>query len=134
MLAATLRVDTSRWPLVMLTYAGAPTKQQMAEHLREIETNVLDRRRHFAQVIDQRHGQSPDAAQRALIAAHQNQYNCAYASYCLGEAYVAPKSTRIAMQGVFWQATLPYPYVFVETLEDAVAWAEERLKERRGRA
>ena len=126
--AAALGVDASRWPLVVLTYAGAPTKQQLAEHLREIEQNVLERRRPFAQVVDQRTGQSPDAAQRAMIAAHQNQYSFAYAKYCLGEAYVATKSVRLAMQGVFWVAKLPYPYVFVETLDEAVAWAEERLK------
>ena len=123
-----LRVDTSRWPLVVLTYAGLPTKQEMADHLREIEQYVLEQRKPFAQVIDQRKGQRPDAAQRAMIAAHQNQYSFAYATYCVGEAYVANASVRLAMQGVFWVAKLPYPHVFVDTLDEAMAWARERLK------
>ena len=123
-----LRVDTSRWPLVVLTYAGSPTKKEMSDHLREIEVEVLGRRKAFAQVIDQRSGRSPDAAQRALIATHQNQQSFAYATFCRGEAYVASKSVRRAMQGVFWMAQLPYPHVFVDTLEEAIAWAQERLK------
>jgi hypothetical protein len=123
-----LRVDTARWPLVVLTYAGMPTKQEMAEHLREIEQNVLERRKPFAQVIDQRKGQRPDAAQRAMIAAHQNQYSFAYATYCMGEAYVANSGVRLAMQGVFWVAKLPYPHVFVDTIDEAIVWAQERLK------
>jgi hypothetical protein len=131
LVSTTLRVDTARWPLVILTYAGAPTKQEMADHLREIEQNVLERRKPFAQVIDQRKGQRPDAAQRAMIAAHQNQYSFAYATHCKGEAYVANKSVRLAMQGVFWVAKLPYPHVFAETLDEAIAWAKERLKGQR---
>ena len=123
-----LRVDTSRWPLVVLTYAGSPTKEEMADHLREIEVEVLDRRMPFAQVVDQRNGRSPDAVQRAMIAAHQNQRSFAYASFCLGEAYVATRRMSRAMQGVFWLTKLPYPYVLVETLEEAIAWAKERLR------
>jgi hypothetical protein len=125
-----LRVDTSRWPLVVLTYAGSPTKEEMADHLREIELEVLGRRKPFAQVIDQRTGRRPDALQRAMIAAHQNQQSFAYATLCLGEAYVATKSVRVAMQGVFWVAKLPYPYILVDTLEEGIAWAEERLRQR----
>jgi hypothetical protein len=130
MVPTALRVDTSRWPLVVLTYAGSPTKIELAEHLREIESKVLGRRKPFAQVIDQRNGRIPDASQRAMIAAHQNQQSFAYAMFCLGEAYVATTSVRRAMQGVFWVAKLPYPHVFVETLQEAIAWAEDRVRHR----
>jgi hypothetical protein len=127
--APQLLVDTSRWPLVVLTYAGTPTKEQMADHLRQIEKDVLGRRRRFVQVIDQRYGTPPDALQRAMIAAHQNQQGLVYAAFCLGEAYVATKPLRRAMQGVFWMTKLPYPHVFTETLEEGIAWARERLAE-----
>jgi len=124
----TLTVDTSRWPMVVLTYSGQPSDEQLAEHLREIEERVLSRHERFVQVIDQSRGQQPDPIQRAMIADHQRKMDAAYRDYCLGEVYIAPPAMRGAMVAVFWQAKPPYPYAFVEAVDEAVRWAESRMK------
>jgi hypothetical protein len=126
---AVLLVDTSRWPLAVLTYAGRPSNEQLEEHLKEIEEKVLARGDYFVQVIDQSRGEMPDALQRSLIAQHQERMEAQYTKYCLGEAYVVTPQIRGAMVAVFWLAKPPYPYTFVDTLGEAVAWARTRLAE-----
>jgi hypothetical protein len=123
-----LTVDTSHWPMVELTYSGTPSDSELTGHLREIEERVLARREPFVQVIDQREGSMPDAIQRALIAEHQRRMEDAYRDYCRGEVYIVSKETRQAMTAVFWLAPPPYPYAFVETTPEAVAWARQRLQ------
>jgi hypothetical protein len=125
----TASVDVSHWPVVILTYSGNPAIPQVAEHLREIETRVLARRRPFVQIVDQRAGEPLDPARRALVASHQNRMSFSYAEYCLGEAYVASASMRSTMTAVAWVAKLPYPHVFVDTLEQGIAWGRERVQE-----
>ena len=125
-----LLVDTSRWPLAVLTYAGRPTNVQLEDHLEEIEEKVLARGDYFVQIIDQRRGEMPDAMQRALIAQHQERMKEQYTKYCLGEAYVVTPQIRGAMVAVFWLAKPPYPYTFVDTLGEAMTWAETRLTDR----
>jgi hypothetical protein len=124
---ARLVVDMSRWPLVVLTHAGQPTDEQLAAHLDEIERTVLARRAPFVQVIDQSRGEMPSPQQRALIAAHQAKMDEFYARYCRGEAYVVAPAIRGAMVAVFWIAKPPYPYVFVDSLDEALEWARRAL-------
>jgi hypothetical protein len=124
---ATLLVDTHRWPLVVLTYAGAPSNALLEAHLREIEQKVLSRDEAFVQIIDQKKGVMPDAVQRSLIADHQEKMELKYAKYCLGEAYVVTPDLRAAMTAVFWLAKPPYPYVFVDTMDEALNWCHRHL-------
>lgn len=122
-----LRVDTLRWPLVVLTHIDSPTTPELAAHLREIEDEVLARDAPFVQIIDQSRAQVPDAVQRALIAEHQQRMEDAYRRNCLGEAYVVSTRNRGAMVAVFWLAKPPYPYVFLDTMREATEWAAARL-------
>ncbi|HEV8629991.1 MAG TPA: hypothetical protein VGV61_06710 [Thermoanaerobaculia bacterium] len=122
-----LSVDVSRWPLAILTYTGKPTNGELEAHLREVEEKVLGRHEPFVQIVDQRRGEMPDPVQRAMIADHQLRMEKEYAEYCLGEAYVVTPQIRGGMVAVFWRAAPPYPYAFVDTLAEAMAWVEERL-------
>lgn len=124
---ATLLVNTSDWPVVVLTYAGRPSHPELEAHLDEIEQRVLKRKAPFVHVIDQRRGVMPDAVQRALIAKHQERMDAVYARFCLGEAYIVTPESRAAMTAVFWLAKPPYPYTFVDTMPEARAWAEARI-------
>jgi hypothetical protein len=126
---ATVTVDTSKWPLVVLTYAGKPDQELLARHLKEVEDRVLTRGEPFVQIIDQSRGEMPDAVQRAMIAAHQRKMDRAYRKFCLGEAYVVSPNIGGAMVAVFWLAKPPCPYTFVEDFGAALAWAQARLKE-----
>lgn len=127
--AAVLRVDTSRWPVSILTYSGKPTNEQLADHLREVEAKVLGRGEPFVQIVDQRRGEMPDAVQRATIAEHQLRAEAQYRSHCRGEVYVVSAQVKGAMVAVFWRAPPPYPYTFVESMADALDWARTRLVE-----
>ena len=122
-----LSVDTSRWPIVVLTYRGSATDKEWAGHLREIEEKVLDRRERFVHVIDQSRGHVPDPFKRAIIVGHQLKMESRYRKYCLGEAYVAAPDMHRAMAPVFQQAKPPYPCAFVETFDEAMRWAKERI-------
>ncbi len=123
-----LTVDTGRWPLVVLTFAGRPTTADLTAHLAEIEELVLQRKLPFVQVIDQARAAAPDAMQRALIADHQTQQEVLYRAYCIGEVYVTSPRIRGAMVAVFWLAKPPYPYAFVDTRKEGIDWARSRLR------
>lgn len=125
--AARLTVDTSRWPLVVLTYEGQPTDDVLQAHLEEIEREVLARRQPFVQIVDQLRGERPNPVQRAIIARHQGRMAELYQRYCKGEAYVAGPELRSAMVAVFWREPPRYPYTFAASMDQALAWARERL-------
>ena len=118
-----LKVDTTEWPIVFLTTVGSPTDEQLREHLKDIEREVLQRGQKFVQIVDQRESEILNAGQRAIIAEHQATMEDHYASSCLGEAYVSDKKMQGVMIAVFWQAKPPYPYRFFESLEEAREWA-----------
>ena len=122
-----LTVDVASWPIVTLTTAGSPTDDQLRQHLKEIETQVLHQSRDFVQIIDQRKAETLHAGQRAIIAEHQLEMADLYGRYCRGEAYVASETMKGVMIAVFWQAKPPYPYQFFETLQDAEVWARQTL-------
>jgi hypothetical protein len=128
-MGARLSVDTSQWPLVVLTFSGKPTDEQIAAHLKEVEERVLVRGERFVQVIDQTHGEMPSPRQRALIADHQARMEHLYRRHCRGEAYAVSEAIRGAMIAVFWIAKPPYPYVFVDNLAAGVEWARRLLQE-----
>lgn len=125
--AARLTVDTSRWPMVFLTYEGQPDDEALRAHLDEIERQVLGRRRTFVQIVDQLRGERPNPVQRAIIARHQGRMADLYQRYCRGQVYVATPELRSAMVAVFWREPPRYPYTFATTMEQALAWAKERL-------
>jgi len=125
--AASLSVDFSRWPVVLLRYSGHATDGEWTGHLCEIEQRVLARREPFVHVIDQRRGRPVDPIQRALIVNHQVRMEDRYRRFCRGEVYVAPPEMRPVMAAVFSQARPAYPYAFVDTLDEAMSWAAERL-------
>jgi hypothetical protein len=125
--AAHLQVDVSRWPVVQLKCVGRPSDHQWAGHLREIEEKVLSRREPFVHVIDQTRGELPDPVQRSLIVRHQLRMEPHYRAYCRGEVYVTTPEMQRLMCTVFSQARPPYPYAFVENLDEAARWVEVRL-------
>ena len=123
-----LTVNTAAWPLAVLTYAGDPPVGEVRAHLEEIETDVLARDEPFVQVVDLSRAERPNPAQRLAIAEHQKENEERYERLCLGEAYVVPTAeVKGAMTGVFFAAKPAYDYVFVTTLDDAIAWARECL-------
>ena len=122
-LTSYLTVDVTAWPLVTLTTVGSPTDEQLLAHLKEIEDKVLARGADFVQIVDQREAETLDAAQRAIIAEHQECMKDLYAEHCLGEAYVADQRMKGIMIAVFWQAKPLYPYRFFDELEEAASWA-----------
>jgi hypothetical protein len=122
-------VDTSRWPLVVLTYSGHASDEQWAGHLREIEDKVLGRRQRFVQVIDQTRGEAPDRVQQAILVRHQLNLEIQYRRFCLSEVYVAPPEMRKVMDTVFLRTKPQYPYVYVDALADGLRLAQARLDE-----
>lgn len=128
MTAPQLTVDTSAWPLVVLTFAGDPSVEAVHAHLKEIEDEVLSRGERFVQVVDLSGAVRPNPAQRLAIADHQTQNEARYQELCLGEAYVVPTAElKGAMTGVFFAAKPTYEYVFVTTRDEALDWARECL-------
>ncbi len=124
---ASLTVDVSQWPLVVLTTNGSPTESELEQHLLEIENEVLGRGQGFVQIIDQRRADSLNALQRSIIAEHQERMDEAYTRLCRGEAYVTDAKMKGVMIAVFWQAKPAYPYRFFDRFDEAQAWASRLL-------
>ena len=124
-----LTVDTTEWPMVVLTFAGAPPVDSVRAHLAEIEDEVLSRGERFVQVVDLSRAVRPNPEQRLAIAEHQRANESRYEELCVGEAYVVPTAELMgAMTGVFFAAKPQYDYIFVATLPEALDWARNRLE------
>ena len=126
---AQITINCDAWPIVIVKYVGDPSEDQVLDLFSEVEKSVIGRREPFAMISDFSNGSIPDAIQRNLLAELQSPINDAYAQYCVGEAFVAKDDMRGAFTAILWRVKLPYPHVFVDSLDAAQEWIEERLSE-----
>lgn len=120
-------VDKSKWPIVINTVEGTVTDAQLDEWM-EDATAVLLRGEKYVAVMDASRIGQVSAYTRKRSREWQRRYREQMRANCLGTAYVlrSPVVRFVAMT-VLMVTQLPMPYTVCGTLEEALAWAEQRL-------
>lgn len=121
-------VDTSRWPIVIHAVDGALTDQELEAYLREA-TLVLERGEKHVAIMDGTKASWVSARVRNSARTFQQTNRELLGRVCIGTVYVVPSAVlRFVVMTILLVGQLPMPYFVCETREEAIAWAEERLK------
>lgn len=127
-------VVEQRGELLITTYYGAASDAQYEAHLEEmdalLEANLHDETRRWGVIVDATRWLKSTARQRQLHAEWMNRNEALMRGRTAGIAFVISSAlVRGGLTAVLWLARLPCPYVVVETLDEAVSWCEQRLRE-----
>jgi hypothetical protein len=123
----TIRIDSSRLPLLHVVYDGGVTDQQFEEYLNEY-TALLDRGQPYAAVFDASKSASPSGDQRRSQARWMRQHRVRLRELCIGGAFVITNSIiRGAFTAILWLQPLPFDHYVVRSEAEAKRWAIRRL-------
>ncbi len=107
------------------------TDDDLASFLAAIEPFVLGMHAPYAWIVNVAGLLSATAKQRKAYAAFMDRVRSHDAQFCAAAGIVASNAfTRGLVTAVFWLSTPPYPYRVCASIEDAGAFASEKLAER----
>jgi hypothetical protein len=121
--------DDSRFPLVVIEAVGSSSDEDVRERLAFLE-KVLARGSTGVLVFDSSGNAGLSAMQRRMWVDWLAKHDVALRERSLAAAFVTPNAlVRGTYTAVFWLWSPPFTHVFVRTREEAMAWAENRLRD-----
>ncbi|MBM7113373.1 hypothetical protein [Archangium primigenium] len=128
MTSASITLDDTHWPLLILHFVGSPSLEQCREFFVR-RTAYLERDEVHVGISDATHMKLPPAEYRQLQSEWVSRHRERLARTFLGTAsvIVAPDILLLKSASVYQHAALPYPTINVTTLRAGVAWAADRL-------
>lgn len=126
-------VIEQREALTIVTFYGAATDDEYAEHLQEM-TAIIERNRHryqrMAVINDATRWLQSNAVQRKMQSDWMVKHDAEMRFKTAGVAFVITSAlVRGGLNAVLWFAPLPCPHKIVATMEEAEAWAQAALAE-----
>ena len=121
------KVETTDWPLVVISAEGDITPAELERHLVEYRS-VLDRDMPCAIVFDASKVGKIDAYTRRRYTEFMQQNNDDFRRLCRGIGFVINSSiVRGALTAVLWMVDFPFAYKIFATSDEAAAWARRQL-------
>lgn len=126
---SSFRVDLTRWPIVVHTTEGDLTDADVEAYIREADA-VLARQERHVTVLDSTRMGKVSAYVRKRTVQWQRDHRRELAQYCAGTVFVISSPwLRFMAMTVLMVTNLPTPVRVCDTLEEGLAWAEERLSD-----
>jgi hypothetical protein len=129
---ASIILKTQDWPIVITTINGNLEEAQLLTYFDEFMTRVLQRGELFASIVDARNiDDAPSARVRRIVADWENQHGAMGEKVNVGIAIVTTSAlVRGAMTAINWISPPRVPTTYEARLNDAITWANARLRER----
>jgi hypothetical protein len=125
---SSIRVEDSRWPLVVVTFDGAPSEEEFSRYLEEM-LGLLSRQERHAYVVDARRGTLLPRELRQRQGEWLRENKDEIRRHCLGTAVVINSGVlRFVLTTIYLIQAPVTPTVNFPTLEEATAWAEKQLR------
>jgi hypothetical protein len=125
-----IRIDESRYPLVLVTYDGIVSDDQFREHLAQMDRMLTSGREPNVIVVDARKAGVTPPTQRKMQADWQAVNHDAIAERSLGTVFVLDSAPlRGVLTAILWLSPLPNAHAVVATKDEAWTWAEQKLRE-----
>lgn len=120
--------DTSRFPLVLITFTGnQPTEKNFTAYLDQ-NLHLYNAAEELALVFDARQAVLPSYKFQKMQAEWLKEHEGLMKKYCRGTAYVIPNLlVRGILKAIFAIQKQPSPYMVSSTLPEAETWALEQL-------
>jgi hypothetical protein len=126
--SASITIDDSHWPLLVMTFVGEPTLQQQEAHLARVST-YLRRDEQFVSILDTRRERMMTAEHRRRLAEFLKEHDALLRTQVLGCASVITSPImQLAASIVLHLKPLPFPYFTTRSLPEAGLWAATRLE------
>lgn len=122
-----ITLDTSRWPIVVVTYPETYTAQELKEHFL-LYKDVFARGRRYVMLQDlRRSGMDSDAGVRKAAVDFATETKEISGRLCAGTVMVvSSKLVRMALQGIMLMQRPPYPYEILSDWDEAEKWARKQ--------
>ncbi|NLE47477.1 MAG: hypothetical protein GX614_03630 [Sandaracinaceae bacterium] len=121
-------VDT--FPVVIMRVVGPYTEEELYEFGRSLEL-VFSRKKKFAMIVEITEGaELPDARRRQVVANWWKSIQDQQRLWNLGSAIVVPNGPlRGALTAIAWLFPSPTPNRYFATMDQAIDWVEELLRQ-----
>ena len=127
---ATIHIDETRWPLVLVTFDGVSPEPEFDAYLERMAT-FLDRKTPTATVLDATRAGATPPIQRKKQADWMKTHEASLRRYSAGTAFViSSPMVRGILTAILWMQPMPQEHVVVATLPEAMKWAREKLRAR----
>ncbi len=122
-----IRIDLNRMPLVIVTWEGACSDDEVQAYLTNM-SEVVARPDRRAVIFDASKASPPGATQRRMQGAWLKENKERIQHKTVGTAFVIDSAIiRGGLTAVFWIQGLSTQQLVCATLPEAVQWAEQRL-------
>lgn len=122
-----IRFDETRFPIVVVTFAGTATDAEFHAYLAAM-SRMIRKKQVTATILDASEAGSTPAVQRRLQAEWLKINAELLRVYSAGTAFVITSPlVRGALTAILWVQPMPSPHTVVGTLGQAEAWAKKQL-------
>lgn len=122
-----IRIDLRRMPLVVVTWEGTCTDDEVEQYL-TMMTEVVMRPDRRAVIYDASKAMLPSATQRRMQGVWLKEHESRIRYKTVGTAFVINSSIiRGGLTAVFWIQGLATQQLVCATLPEALSWAQQRL-------
>jgi hypothetical protein len=126
---AAVRIDDSRFPVVVVTFPGSYSDPEFEDYLERM-TRLLERKKKNVTILDARQASTTTAKQRAKQATWIKAHDALLKEFSCGSAFVIESAlVRGALTAILWLQPMPVQHAVVPTMEAAEQWALRRLIE-----
>jgi hypothetical protein len=123
-----MRVDDGHWPVVVATYDGQQTDDDVEHYIRRMEDMYARREPFVALTIVRAYASNFSHVRR--LGAWTKANTESSREFCRGGAIVLPSSSaRFLISSFFLVFVPPFPLVAFDDVPPAVAWVRQRLAE-----
>jgi len=113
--------------IVLLRCSGVLSNEAFQSYLAQFDA-LLAAARPYALILDLRQVAVPNAVQRKLQADWMRDHEPKLRALCRGGAFVIQSTPiRGVMTAILWLQPMPFDYVVVATIDEAVSWAALRV-------
>jgi hypothetical protein len=125
---SSITIDDSLWPLLIIRFEGEPSSPQFMEYLARV-SDYLARPEQSVSILDASRVHTGTAEQRQLQVEWIRKNEALLRQRLLGSAHVITSPfIRLVTSLILHLQPLPAPYFVASSMNEAVAWAVERLE------
>jgi len=129
---AQIGLDTSRWPVPIVTPEGIVSPTELSEFFVSYSAMIEKRREPYVLIIDLRRAADMPAAQRKILTDYMKKQEETLGRLCAGTALIfESKLMKALLTAIFWVKNPPQEVRVFNTLQEAQSWGAEAMARKR---
>jgi hypothetical protein len=123
-----IRLDISRWPVVIISPTFHVTDQSILDFMGSYFELIESKKERYAVVMDLTQRTNMTKSQRKILIDGMNKYKEFTSHYSAGTAVVFSSAViRSILMSIFWLFEPNYPTEICNTIEEALSWCQAQI-------